>query len=111
MDCEIPARHHYPRGAPVPCAWTVRIEPPHRFPVSSPLSRGGVVSRRRRLRRNTPEAHQQLSPPRGNLAVPLSARALPAFYRGTPKLREKNHLLRATHHQARESSVSGGLAG
>jgi len=71
MDCEIPARYHHPRGAPAPCAWTVRIEPPHRFPVSSPLSRGGVVPRRRRLRRNTPEAHQQLSPPRGNLAVPL----------------------------------------
>ena len=34
-DCGIPARYHHPRGASVPCAWTVRIGPLHRFPVAS----------------------------------------------------------------------------
>ena len=35
VSCGIPARHHHPRGAFAPCAWTVRIGPLHRFPVAS----------------------------------------------------------------------------
>ena len=35
VKCGIPARHHHPRGASAPCAWSVRIGPLHRFPVAS----------------------------------------------------------------------------
>ena len=63
----IPARHHHPRGTSGPCAWTFRIGLQNRFPVSFLPSRRGAVLHRRRLRYSTPEAHQQLSPPRETL--------------------------------------------
>jgi len=67
VNCGIPARYHHPRGTTVPCAWTVRIGLQYRFPVTNPLSREGAAPRRRRFQRDTPEAHQRLSPPRGAL--------------------------------------------
>ena len=92
---------------------SMRMDRSHRTPA--PVSRQQPPLERRcgappkTTSRNTPEAHQQLSPPRGNLTVPL-LRSMLSLARHT-KLRCKNHLPRGCHEQARESSAAGGLAG
>ena len=94
-------------------ARSMRMDRSHRAPApvsrqQSPLERGCGASSKT-TSRGAPEAHQQLSLPRGTLR-PLSSTRRFRSSRHT-KLREKNLLPRHTHVQARESSPSGGLAG
>jgi len=74
---------------------SMRMDRSHRTPVPVSRralpSRGGAILRRRRLRRGTPEAHQQLSPPRETLRSlsPSAARSsrTPNFVGGNICLR------------------------
>ena len=110
VNCGIPARYHHPRGTTVPCAWTARIEPQHRFPVSSPLSRGGAASQRRRFRetlQRSISSFRHREKPYGSSLRPL----LLCLSANSTELRERNLLPRRTGLQARESTDSGGLSG